>query len=375
VVAHGWQQRRHPSASASGFRDLLDRHADVERLARQSNGRNFVSGWNAANPFAKDFLGDLTVHRDLDATAYQSYSSDDQLLGLIEQMHARFDCKPVDRSRILPGDGSTGLIATIFLWLRQQQIDTVYYVPTVHDTFYFFFELLGLTVRRVSEHHPFESQFTMNLPDQRSVLFVADPTWYVGRTLAPSVIDEISHWQRRTESLVFVDGTWQYLQWDGRRNELSAHMDSDLTVRLIGPTKFLGLNGHRFSYLVVPGWLYDGLADMHENLHGSTSVSNLAFARRAVSVMVSPSYNRALTDHVAGVYADLVATSRIETEILPDCGLYCFAKLAHGKEQCVTMGGEYYELDGYPEHVRVNLLGGEELNVLTRRDCDATTFD
>lgn len=364
MVADGWVRPADQPTSDFGFGRLLALHANVERLARQSNGRNFVSGWNAANPFAEEFTGQLGVDGGPDATAYQSYASDDRLLGLITQMHTRFDGEPIRRSRILPGDGSTGLIATMFLWIRQQQIDTVYYIPTVHDTFYFFFEFLGLKVHRVSERHPFESQFEMHLPEERVVLFVADPTWYVGRALAPAVFDELARWQRRTNSLVFVDGTWQYLQWSGERDELSAHLEPEFTVRLIGPTKFLGLNGHRFSYLIVPEWLYDGLANMHENLHGSTSVGNLAFARRAMSVMVSPSFNRALTDHVAGVYADLVGAGSIETEIVPDCGLYCFAKLAHSREHCVTMGAEYYELQGYPEHVRVNLLGGSELNVL-----------
>jgi hypothetical protein len=85
-----------------------------------------------------------------------------------------------------------------------------------------------------------------------------------------------------------------------------------------------------------------------------------------MAVMASESYNRRLTDHVSGVYCRLVSAGHLRPAITPDCGLYCFAELRRGRDDCVTMGGEYYELDGYPGHVRVNLLGGSELDVLSR---------
>jgi aspartate/methionine/tyrosine aminotransferase len=354
-----------PLLRQDAFRTLLQLHGDLERLVRTSEGRSFVSGWNAANPFVNEFLAGLTAD-GLDPTAYQSYSSDELLLGLIRRMHERFDGTTGQHQRVLPGDGSTGLIATFFLWLFRAQVREVCYLPTVHDTFYYFFDFLGFNVRPVSTRHPFQRGFELNLPATKSVLFLADPTWYVGRALDEGTLEQICTWQRTTESLVFVDGTWQYLQWDGTRHERSSELDPERTVRLVGPTKFLGLNGHRFSYLLVPEQLYDELADVHENLHGSTSVPNLAFARQAMTVMASKDYNRRLTDHVAGVYRRLVSAGHLRPAITPDCGLYCFAELRRGRDDCVTMGGEYYELDDYPGHVRVNLLGGPELEVLSR---------
>lgn len=345
------------------FRRLLALHADVERLAREHGGRSFISGWNAANPFAAEFLGDLDA-TGLDATAYMSYTSDDRLLGLIRDMHHRFD--GATPQRILPGDGSTGLIASMFLWLMRRRTASVHYVPTVHDTFYYFFDLLGLEVGRAADRHPFEPGFELNLPAERTTLFVSDPTWYVGRPLAREVVSEIAAWQRATESVVFVDGTWQYLQWGNDRYERSSALEDDLTVRLIGPTKFLGLNGYRFSYLLLPAWMYDDLADMHENLHGSTSVANLAFARRAMTVMNSADHNRRLTDHVRDLYATLSGAGDLTTELTPECGLYCFAKPRRALTDVVSMGGEYYELGGYPGYARINLLGGSELDVLRR---------
>lgn len=347
----------------AAFQPLLDLHRDLERVAREPDGRRFVSGWHAANPYAEEFLGPL-AQPELDSTSYQSYRSDDELLGLVQRMHERFDGVAPSRRRIVPGDGSTGLIATFFFWLLRRRAGEVCYVPTVHDTFYYFFDLLGLDVRRASDRHPFEPGFELELPARRSVLFVADPTWYVGRPLDAAVVDRIAGWQRRTESIVFVDGTWQYLQWDASRLEHSSRLEPELTVRLIGPTKFLGLNGHRFSYLLVPEQLSDEIADMHENLHGSTSVTNLAFARRAIEVMLSATYNRALTDHVHGVYRSLTDGGHVETEIAPACGLYCFGRPTRELRRCVTMGGDYYELDGYPGYVRINLLGGDQLDPL-----------
>ena len=349
----------------TAFRSLLAMHGGLERLVREAHGRSFISGWNTANPYADQYRTG-TQADGLEATAYQSYTSDAPLLELVRRMHERFDGVDAPRRRILPGDGSTGLIATTFLWLLRQHVREVYYLPTVHDTFYYFFDLLGLDVRRGSALHPFEPGFTLDLPSHRSVLFVADPTWYVGRPLSADVLDQIRDWQQATGSLVFVDGTWQYMQWDGVRFEASSRLDPDLTVRLVAPTKLLGLNGHRFAYLLVPEHLYDDLADMHENLHGSTSVPNLAFARRAMTVLTSDEHNSRLTEHVAQVFARLVAAGHLSTEIPPSCGVYCFAVPRHGTADCVTMGGEYYELDGYPGYVRINLLGGAELDVLSR---------
>lgn len=357
---------RRPAAEQDGadpFGRLLELHKSLEHLVRRMEGQPFVSGWNADNPFRERFLGTLGV-AGLDSTAYQSYTSDATLLGSIREMHRRFDGIELADGNILPGDGSTGLIATTFLWLWGTGVREVLYVPTVHDTFYYYFRFLGLEVRRAADRHPFEPGFELDLPDRRSVLFVSDPTWYVGQALADGVIDELARWQRATGSLVFVDGTWQYLQWGPSRRESSARLDPELTLRLVGPTKFLGLNGHRFSYLLAPAGLRDQLADVHENVHGSTSVHNLEFARRAIAVMNGPEDNRPLTDHVAATYRRLIERGLIETEILPDCGLYCFARPTRPLPPHFAMGGEYYELDGYPGYLRVNLLGGGHLEAL-----------
>jgi len=323
-----------------------------------------VSGWHADNPFTEEFLGPL-ADPDLDATSYQSYTSDDELLRRVRAMHERFDGIAPSPGRILPGDGSTGLIATFFFWLLRQGTSEVHYVPTVHDTFYYFFEQWRMSVRRASQRHPFEPGFALDLPSRTSVLFIADPTWYVGRSLAAELVEEIADWQRRTGSIVFVDGTWQYLQWDGSRFERSSRLAAEYTVRLVGPTKFLGLNGHRFSYLLVPERLFAELADVHENLHGSTSVLNLAFARQAINVMLSEQANRRLTEHVRDVYRSLIERGDIETEVPPHCGLYCFARPTRNLEGCLTMGSEFYEIDGYQDYVRVNLLGGDQLDALS----------
>ena len=355
-----------PVLPRDAFRSLLTLHGDIEQMVRAAGGRRFISGWNAANPFVDDFLAGLT-DEGLDVTAYQSAGADETLLALVRSMHERFDGGTL-RQQVLPGDGSTGLIATFFLWLLQRRVTEVCYVPTVHDTFYYFFDFLGLAVRPAAAGHPFEPGFALDLPARKSVLFLSDPTWYVGQAVRADVLAEIHRWQRATGSLVFVDGTWQYLQWDGTRHERSSELDPELTVRLVGPTKFLGLNGQRFSYLLVPEELRGALADIHENLHGSTSVPNLAFARHAMSLMISEDYNRRLTDHVAGVYDELVSGGHLRPTVAAHCGLYCFGELRHGRADCVTMGAEYYELDPerYRDHVRVNLLGGAELDVLSR---------
>ncbi|MET0397026.1 MAG: aminotransferase class I/II-fold pyridoxal phosphate-dependent enzyme [Longimicrobiaceae bacterium] len=347
----------------SSFKALLDLHRDVEHRVRHANHKVFLSGWDVCNPFAQEFLGPL-FDPAADSTSYQSYTSDEVLQSLLRQMHRCFDAYDPGPRGVLPGDGSTGLIASVFTWLFHNGERRVYYVPTMHDTFYYFFDLYGMNVRRAAACHPFEPGFSLELPEERTVLFVSDPTWYVGRALAPEVIGEVKAWQARTGSLVFVDGTWQYLQWGDSRHECSSGLDPDLTIRLVGPTKFLGLNGHRFSYLLLPERLFGDIADVHENLHGSTSVQNLGFARRAISVMTTPEHNRRLTNHVRDIYLSLVEGGVVETQVTPDCGLYCFARVRGDRDRFLVMGGEYYELDGYPDYVRINLLSQEGIAAL-----------
>lgn len=350
---------------ATGFQALLELHRQVEHLVRRNDRKVFLSGWDVKNPFAHDYLGPLFQDEaNAAATSYQSYTSDEPLRESLRAMHRRFDGHDPGPAAFLPGDGSTGLIATVFTWLFRERQRRVHYVPTMHDTFYYFFELFGMDVRRAAGRHPFEPGFALDLPDERTVLFVSDPTWYVGQALTGERVDEIREWQARTGSLVFVDGTWQYLQWGESRRERTASLDPELTIRLVGPTKFLALNGHRFSYLITPPRLFPALADVHENLHGSTSVPNLAFARRAIEVMNAPAHNRALTDHVRGIYHTLVARGALETAVTPDCGLYCFARVRADLDRFLVMGGEYYEIDGYRDHVRVNLVGNEGIAAL-----------
>lgn len=349
----------------AGFKALLDLHREVEHLVRSNDRKIFLSGWDVKNPFTHDFLGPrFADEADAEATAYQSYTSDERLGASLREMHRRFDGFDPGPGAFLPGDGSTGLIASVFTWLFREGVRRVHYVPTMHDTFYYFFDLYGLDVRRAADRHPFEPGFALDLPEERTVLFVSDPVWYVGQPLSEALVAEIGEWQARTGSLVFVDGTWQYLQWGESRRERTAGLDPDLTLRLVGPTKFLGLNGHRFSYLILPPRLFAEIADVHENLHGSTSVPNLAFARRAIEVMNTPCHNRALTDHVRNIYHCLAARGVLETEFTPECGLYCFARVRAELERFLVMGGEYYEIDGYRDHVRINLLGGEGMAAL-----------
>lgn len=47
----------------------------------------------------------------------------------------------------------------------------------------------------------------------RRAVWVTDPVWFAGRMVRRATVDAIARWHRATGSLVFVDGTFQYLQW------------------------------------------------------------------------------------------------------------------------------------------------------------------
>ncbi|MDQ3760484.1 MAG: hypothetical protein M3460_01920 [Actinomycetota bacterium] len=64
--------------------------------------------------------------------------------------------------------------------------------------------------------------FELRLPKHKTLLALTDPIWYAGRKVPCEVLDAIKARQLNTGSLVFVDGTFRYMQWDGTPVEVSA---------------------------------------------------------------------------------------------------------------------------------------------------------
>ena len=113
-------------------------------------------------------------------------------------------------------------------------------------------EIFGIMARPISGQHAYEENFRVNLPDKKTVLVFVDPLWFSGRRVPVAVVSDIASWQERTGSIIFVDGSFQYMPWDGNRSEATSKLDITKTIRMICPTKILAIHGYRMSYALMP---------------------------------------------------------------------------------------------------------------------------
>ncbi|MBB5489818.1 hypothetical protein [Nocardiopsis metallicus] len=105
----------------------------------------------------------------------------------------------------------------------------------------------------MTRRHAFEPGFDLCLPEERTVLVPTDPVWYTGRRIPATVPETVAAWQRATGSLVFVDGTFQYMRRDGELREDSAHLPIGQTPRIVCPAQ----------YPPIPRWEILGAGTSH----------------------------------------------------------------------------------------------------------------
>lgn len=348
-----------------GFIDLLDKHRTLDHTIRDDKKKIFISDWYCYHPFINEYIDGIQITSQ-QKQDYVFYSDDKKLANLISLMHQKFDKKDYDINEILPGDGSTPFIAAFCLWLFKNDIKEVYYVPPMYYTFYYFLELFRIKARPISGKQIYEENASLNLPDKNTLLIICDPIWYVGQTIKKTFIDQINTWQKQTKSYIFVDGSFQYMQWSGNRYEETSIFDKEYTFRLICPTKFLALHGYRFAYLLLPRKFYEEILYLYANNIGSTNAYNPVFAKQAISIMLKKDYNTKLTNFIKNKYDILIKHASITTEIVPNCGYFIFAKVLTDMDKLHAMTQEYFEQKEYPNYARINLLGGKNIKPLMR---------
>jgi aspartate/methionine/tyrosine aminotransferase len=237
-------------------------------------------------------------------------------------------------------------------WLMLAGYSQVHYLPPVYYKFAYLFKQYNIQPVPVSDLHAFQSDFELRLPKRRTLLVLTDPIWYAGAKVPCEVLDAIKAWQLNTGSLVFVDGTFQYMQWDGTSAEISAQLPPDQTLRMICPTKFLSLHGYRCAWLLVPKPLRDKLAELHLNLHGEASLADGLFAHRACDVMLHNG-NRRLLDYVQRNYQRLLDKDAVDGNFDVETGYFLFARPRAPRAHFLSMGQDFFELNGYPNHMRI----------------------
>lgn len=335
---------------------LLRRHSELEAEFGDGDDGNFLSGWQCANPWADTIEQLVAQEREsLSAASYQSLDLDELLERRLAEFHRDVDC--VAPEAFFCTGGGTALLFTICSWLRQRDITSVIYLPPLYFTVHFALRLLGIRGRAVSGRQAFDDGFTMNLPQTSSVLFLSDPVWYAGIPIERDVIDRIACWQRETKSLVVVDGSFQYMQWDGIAAEATVRLDPALTLRVICPTKRLAIHGYRFAYATVPKALRTELVQLYARIYGSDSTETVAFARLALNYRTTSKIVSNITGLCSERHLDLRRRGAIEAAWEPRCGYFIFERiLAPLPPELILMDGAYFEQLRHTDHRRINLL-------------------
>lgn len=335
---------------------LLKRHAELEESYGDGDGGRFLSGWQCENPWAGDLKSRITEARTTLADEnYQNLDDDSLILEGLREFHALMDRKAP--SALFCGEGASALLFTTCAWLKTKGIKEVFYIPPLYFSLHFALNLLGIRARPVSGRQAYESAFTLNLPNQTAALLLSDPIWYAGIAVEEELVKQIDRWQRRTESFVFVDGSFQYMKWHGVQQEPTSSLSHDRTVRVICPTKLLALHGYRFAHATLPESIRADFSRIYTNLYGSASAESLAFGRVAVTALREQKLTSLLVELIASRHQALRLGGKISADWQANCGYFVFERiLAPLPKNSVMMDGTFFQQKRYPNHHRINLL-------------------
>lgn len=344
---------------------VADLHRELDHLVESGN-QLFISNWNGQHPYAEKYLGDIQLNCK-SLAEYSYVRANKELYSKIIGFHKLKDGVTYSESQLLPANGSTTIITAFFTWLLKNGIKEVFYVPPVYFTFSFFAKAFGIRLRPVSSKQLFEPDSTINLPEENSVLLLTDPIWYTGCPVKQSILNQIARWQKETQSIIFIDGSFQYMKWDQSQKEGSTIFDPEYSFRIICPTKALSLHGFRFSYLLLPERYEEDFDFILDNISGSSSQLDVVLAIRAMDVLLSEESNTLLIDHIKSRYNDLLSHKLIAGKIQPECGYFIFDKVLIDTSDLVKMEGRFFDLDNYPDFYRINLLVPDLLSELVKR--------
>lgn len=335
---------------------LLNLHHVLEVEHDDGDKGNFLFGWQCENPFAGSLL-DATRERsnELNHTQYSYLEEDAALTSKIRAAHGLLD--GVEPDDVFCGAGATALLVTLAAYFRMKGIQEIYFIPPIYFSMHFALRLLGIRARPVSARHAFESGFSMNLPNHEAVLLMTDPIWYVGQPIPTQIISEVADWQRRTQSIVLIDGSFQYMPWNNIINEPTARLDPSRTARIVSPSKSLCVAGYRFAYLLMPSAWRRDVSHTYTNIYASASVDTIAFGHEAVKAMSQRELTNRLMTRAVQRHNILRSTGRTESVLEATCGYFVFEKLKFDlPSNYVRMGGEYFDQPRFPGYTRINLL-------------------
>ena len=193
------------------------------------------------------------------------YLDQDKLIASgLRNFHAMAD--GAEPEAIFVAAGASSLLVSCAAYLSGLGIRDVYYLPPLYFSLHAALKLFGFRARPITFRHAFEPACRPHWPRSKTVLLLCDPVWYAGIPVAEEIMLELAAWQAATGSLVIVDGSFQYMRWDAALEEPSARLPGP-TIRIVCPTKALGLHGFRCAYAILPAAEREALAEIYGYLY------------------------------------------------------------------------------------------------------------
>lgn len=340
--------------------EVYERNLEVYELSRLHPSRTFVSHWDIDNPLLAALSERLAARRladGKDVGRYQYFDDNTVLPRRIVSLHRNWEGIDIEPGRLLLGDGGSALITTFLLWAKAKGLRTLHYVPPIYYTFHKLAALIGIRLSPVSGMHGFQEGFDPRLPPSGGLVYVADPMWYVGRRHAPETYAKLRAWQEETGGTVFVDGSFQFMQWEGTRAERCVVLLPEQTFRLVSPTKAMALHALRFAYLACPGSAErDELNLIYEDSHGPSSLAHQRLAEDVMGLFDGEPGNAHLMAYARRQFLRLQGSGALRGWVTPECCNFAFVDIREPGPEWLGLSSEHFEIRGYEGYMRVNLL-------------------
>lgn len=246
----------------------------------------------------------------------------------IEEFHIK-EGLPKDSFVVFIGEGSTPMIAAMVLFARKIGFKKIYSIFPLYFTIHKMCDAINMDILPCNDDFTCFKNVKLKLPKQKSFLFITDPIWSIGRHYSDGVFKQLAKWQKDTGSIVFVDGSFSYMDWDTSiKKEPSIILDPGLTLRLVCPTKALCLHGLRFSYLLCPKKFSKEVARISIANTGSSCYFGHLQRERIFNKMIERKPNPVglFASERYQILKDKFLENNIE-HIVPDCGFFMFADL------------------------------------------------